>query len=559
MLRLYVLQGVDQGKVYVTRQTAVGIGTAPENEVQFSDPFVSRHHGRLTFAAGRWMYRDLGSTNGSIIDRSGERIPLGRADAEVELEADDLIVVGQSVLRCCVPDAQERATLDRTLIASRNIEDLDAVRQQQLGSYDDLSLAYQLEQNIGVAFEPESMLDAILEAMLGAFPSATHVILVLVDKETLRIKRQVARAKGTEGRIEEGLAVSMSVVKRVIREGKAVLFTNAPVEFRDSESVAAMGLESSLCAPLWTGEETLGLIQVESRGRPASFTERDLDRLCVFANRVATAIIGCELCEAERRNRLLQDLAAMVTHDLKGPLTSIIGFLELLSRDREQLEDRYREYVEESLVASKWLAMLIGAILDAAKLEAGELKPMPGLLAIREEVDQALSLISYQMREKDIHLVTALRDDLPPISADRELFRRIIINLAGNSVALSPPGSTVTVSGTVTDKSDAVVVSVQDQGPGIPRDYQSRIFDKFFQAEKREHSREKLSVGLGLAFCKLAVEAHGGTIWVDSEVGGGCRFSFSLPVGPGIPPLAQKRAEQSGGRAAGKPDGSAQV
>jgi signal transduction histidine kinase len=134
------------------------------------------------------------------------------------------------------------------------------------------------------------------------------------------------------------------------------------------------------------------------------------------------------------------------------------------------------------------------------------------------------------MREKDIHLVTDVRDDLPPVWADRELFRRIIINLAGNSVALSPPGSTLTVSGKVADKSDAVVLSVVDEGPGIPRDYQSNIFDKFFQAEKRKQSHEKLSVGLGLAFCKLAVEAHGGSIWVDSEVGRGARFSFSLPL-----------------------------
>jgi signal transduction histidine kinase len=528
MLRLSIVQGMDEGQVYVSTQTSAGIGTAPDNEVQLSDPFASRHHGRLTSAAGRWIYRDLGSTNGSAVDRSGQRTALSAADAEVELTPGDLILVGQSVLRFSIPDAEELADADQTLIASRTTEDLHAARQLQVGSYDDLSLAYELEQELGVAFEPEAMLDAVLEAMLRAFPAATHVILLLVDKQTSRVKRQVARARGTEGRVEEELAVSMSIVNRVIREGRSMLFRNAPDEFRGSKSVQAAGLQSSLCAPLWTGDDAIGLIQVESRDRPASFTERDLERLSVFASRAATAIIGCELCDAERRSRLLQDVSSMVTHDLKGPLTSIVGFLQLLGEER--LEGHQREYVKEALASSKWLTVLIGGILDAAKLEAGELKPERGPLAVRKEVGEALSLISYQMREKGIRLVTSVRDDLPPVWADRELFRRIIINLAGNAVALSPPGSTLTVSVAMTDESDAVVVSVLDQGPGIPRDYQSHIFDKFFQAEKREHSREKLSVGLGLAFCKLAVEAHGGSIWVDSEVGRGCRFSFSLPV-----------------------------
>ncbi len=539
MLRLSVLQGVDQGTVYVSRQTSAGVGTASDNDIQLSDPFASRHHGRLTLVAGRWIYRDLGSTNGSTIDRSGKRITLGAGNAELKLEPGDLILVGQSALRFSFPTAKEASAANQTVVASRGIEDLHAARQRQLRNFDDLSLAHQWEEQVGVAFEPEAMLDAILEAMLRAFPPATHVILLLLDRQTRRIRRQVARARGQEGRVEGELAVSMSIANRVIREGKSMLFTNPRDEFQDSESVVAAGLQSSLCAPLWTGEETIGLIQVESREGSADFTERDLDRLSVFANRAATAIIGCELCEAERRNHLLQDLSAMVTHDLKGPLTGIVGFLELLAR--EQLAEYQEEYVGQALVASKWLTVLIGGILDAAKLEAGELRPSIGPLAVREEVGEALSLISYQISEKDIHLVTAFRDDLPPVAADRDLFRRIIINLAGNSVALSPPGSTLTLSGTVSEESDLVVLSVQDEGPGIPRDYQGHIFDKFFQAEKREHSREKMSVGLGLTFCKLAVEAHGGNIWVDSEVGRGSRFSFSLPVSSPTTGLGEQR------------------
>jgi signal transduction histidine kinase len=542
MFRLSVLRGTDRGQVYLGTGTSVGIGTAPDNEVRLSDPFASRHHGQLRLESGRWIYRDLGSTNGSAVEGSGRHTKLDAAGAETEVQPGDLILIGQSALSFSLSDTDGVTDLDSALIASRSVADLPAATQRLLRSQDDLALAYELEQDIGAAFEPEAMVDAVLDAMLRAFPASTHVVLLLIDQQTSAVRRQVARARGVDGRVEGELTVSMSIAHRVIHEGKSMLFKNAAAEFGGADSVVAAGLQSSLCAPLWTGDDTIGLVQVESRGGAARFTERDLERLSVFANRAATAIIACQLSETERRYHLLQDVAAMITHDLKGPLTGIVGFLELLMRER--LDESQRQYVEEALASSKWLTLLVGAILDAAKLDAGELRLRRQLLAVRDEVRQGLSLISYQMREKDIRLQMELGDDLPPVWADRELFRRIIANLAGNSVALSPRGSSLTVSGMVAEESDAVVVSVADQGPGIPSDYQSYIFDKFFQAEKRERSREKLSVGLGLAFCKLAVEAQGGSIWVDSEVGRGARFSFSLPT-KAPPPQASAHNQQT--------------
>lgn len=532
MLRLSVVTGADKGQVVVCRQAPVGLGTAPDNDVALSDPFVSRHHGQLTLAGSRWSYRDLGSTNGSAIERSGTQIALNAATPEVTLESEDLILVGQSVLRFQIAEVLPAATPEPTVIAHRRVSEVAAAGREQLERPEDLAVAYQLEKDIGLAFEPEDMLDAILAAMLRAFPAATHAILLLVDKKTLRPRRQVARERAKDGRLEGEIPVSMSVANRVLREGESMLFSDVAAEFKDSESVAAAGITSSLCAPLWTGEETVGLIQVESRSGRASFSERDLDRLGVFANRAALAIVGCELCEAERRNRLLRDLADMITHDLKGPLTSILGFLELLSR--ESLADEQREFVDLALGSAKWLQVLIAGILDVAKIEAGEIKFAQEPLEVGEEIEQALSLISYQLRDKNISLDTETPAGLPLVLANRELFRRILINLAGNAVELAPTGSRLAVAAAVSGDADSVIVSLTDEGPGIPPEYQNLIFDKFFQVSK-ERRHQKISVGLGLAFCKLAVEAHGGHIWVQSEPGRGSRFSFSLPVAPASP------------------------
>ena len=535
MLRLTVVEGAEAGRAYPSSATSVGIGNAADNEVQLDDHFISRHHGRILWVADGWVYRDLGSTNGSTIERAGNPIALDASHPESDLQPGDLLLLGKSVLRFELVEqlavgqaAPTEAWPDHTLVASREIADLEASRKRQLSDLSALSEAYQLERQLSLSAEPEQMLDVILEAMLSAFPGATHAILLLIDKKTGRPRRQVARVRGEEGRAKEEVPVSMSVASRVLTEGRSLLFLDVPSEFADSQSAAAAGISSSLCAPLWTGEETVGLVQVESRHGTGRFSEGDLDRLSLFANRAALAIVASELHEAEETNRLLRDLSAMVTHDLKGPLTAITGFLDLLAA--EQLPDEQAEYVEVARASSKWLSVLIAGILDVAKMESSGVQPNLEPVALAEEIPQALELIAYQIQEKSIALETALPDDLPTVLADREMVRRIVVNLVGNSVKFAPEQSTITVSARAAEKGDHLVVSVQDQGPGISEEHQARIFEKFVQVGKGR-SAEKVSVGLGLAFCKMAVEAHGGRIWVESEPGQGARFSFSLPLG----------------------------
>ncbi len=535
MLRLTVLEGREKGAVFASREASVGIGTATDNEVRLTDAFVSRHHGKLVLEADRWTYQDLGSSNGSVVDRLGERMVLERDSQPLVLASGDLLLVGESVLRFEATEPMP-LQLHQTAIAARELADLAGSVRDQLASADGIAAAYQIEQQIGLTFDPEKTLDAILDCLLASFPAATHVIILLVDKASGRPRRQIAKVRGERGRAGQDLRVSMTLANHVLREGESLLFLDVPSQFADSGSVADAGITSTMCAPLWTGEQTVGLIQVDSRGGTASFTEADLDRLCFLASRAALGIVGAELCESEQRNRLLRDLSAMITHDLKGPLTSIMGFLELLLR--EELTDEQREFAQIALSSSKWLSVLIAAILDAAKLEAGQVTLRREPLAIGEEVEAAVEALSYQLREKDLRLEIAIPADLPPVEADREMFRRVVVNLVGNAAKFSPTGGRVAVSAVVDWPAEALVFSVRDEGPGIAPEYQASIFDKFVQVAKGK-SAETISVGLGLAFCKLAVEAHQGSIWVESEPGSGACFSFSLPLtSPGTSVLA---------------------
>jgi signal transduction histidine kinase len=533
MLQLTVIEGPEKGKVFETSADSVSLGSGDQSGVRLSDPSVSRQHGGFGRTGDTWTYTDRGSTNGSAIEREGRWIEVDQSGPGVELRPGDLVLVGQSALRFDV--AEEPAVAEaagaqpsHTVIATRTRADLHGARRRQSESLEDLATGYRLEQSISLAFDPEQMLDAILDALLASFSSATHAIILLVDKATLEPKRQIARVVGQPDRIQRDLPISMSVATRVLEEGRSMLFQDVAAEFEDSRSVVAAGLRSSLCAPLWTGEETVGLIQVESRGSKAEFAERDIERLSLFANRAALAIVACELSEAERQNQMVRDLSAMITHDLKGPLTSILASLELLSE--AELPETHERYVGFAFGGAKWLSILVAGILDVAKMESSEVKLDVAPLDLAEEIREALALIDYQFAQKNIDLVTDVPSDLPPVSANREFFRRIVVNLAGNAVELSPSDTTVTVSARLSDDGGSALVSVRDEGPGIPEEHQSRIFDKFFQAATRERSHRKVSVGLGLAFCKLAIEAHGGRIWVESKLSEGACFSFSLPL-----------------------------
>ena len=531
MLRLTVIDGPDKGKALNSSGVSASLGAALENDLSLSDPFVSRHHGEFALVDDGWLYRDLGSTNGSTVKRGEERLEVERGGPGLALTAGDTIVLGETVIGIeFVEDPQPSPAqhTTHTVITSRARDDLAASQRRQRQSLDDLAAGYELEQTISLAFDPEAMLDAILDALLKAFPAATHAIVLLVDKTTLLPRRQIARLRGETGRHEGEIPISTSVAKRVLTEGHSMLFTDVPAEFQNAQSVLAAGISSSLCAPLWTGEETVGLIQVENRGGKGALSERNVERLALFANRAALAIVASELSDAERRNQMIRDLSSMITHDLKSPLSTVLGFLELLKE--QDLPDSGKPFVDFALGGTRWMSILVAGILDVARLEGTEVKLDLEAVDIGEEIEQACALIDYQFRNKNIEPIIEVQPDLPPIPSNREFLRRIIVNLLGNAVELSPSRTSITVSAALDDEGQAAVISVQDQGPGIPTEYQSGIFDKFVQAESRQRDQRKMSVGLGLAFCKLAVEAHGGRIWVESEEGKGACFSFSIPL-----------------------------
>jgi two-component system sensor histidine kinase/response regulator len=221
---------------------------------------------------------------------------------------------------------------------------------------------------------------------------------------------------------------------------------------------------------------------------------------------------------------LRDGLVHMIVHDLRSPLSSVMGFLDLLRTDATATEQDRAHFVDVAYTASAQMSELISSLLDINRLEAGE---MP---VDRQDVDLCVVAADAVQALSGLAIGRSLAQAAPhgPITSncDAALIRRVIGNLLGNALKFTPESGRITL--TVTRVDGRPCVEVADTGPGIPPDFIGRVFDKFSQAGEGR-ARKRYSTGLGLTFCKLAVEAHGGSIDVTSEVGVGSRFAFQLP------------------------------
>jgi len=180
---------------------------------------------------------------------------------------------------------------------------------------------------------------------------------------------------------------------------------------------------------------------------------------------------------------------------------------------------------------------MVNTLLDISRLESGELPLELNFLAVEELTKAALSQVSQLAKKGKLELRLKLDPDLAPVWGDREKLQRVLVNLLGNAIKFTPEGGQVVLSACDDSSRGWVLISVTDTGEGVPEEYLDRIFDKFEQVASRKAGR-KMSTGLGLTFCKLAVEAQGGKIWVESpaypqtgpDSPKGSRFTFTVPI-----------------------------
>ena len=242
--------------------------------------------------------------------------------------------------------------------------------------------------------------------------------------------------------------------------------------------------------------------------------------------------ISAKLQESYRRlqelEKLRDDLTSMIVHDLRSPLASLITGLEMMETLGE-LNDEQQEMLRLSVLSGRNLLRLIGDLLDISKMESGSLKLEKEDLDAAAMVHDCVRQLDSLARDKNVKLEVQVPGPVPCLEADADKLSRTLTNLIGNGVKFTPRGGTITVGVRPQESGDSLLFWVKDTGEGIPPDALDRIFEKFGQVENRKAGR-RMSTGLGLTFCKMIVEAHGGRIWVDSAMGQGSTFSFTLPL-----------------------------
>jgi signal transduction histidine kinase len=226
----------------------------------------------------------------------------------------------------------------------------------------------------------------------------------------------------------------------------------------------------------------------------------------------------------EELEGLKETLTQTLVHDLKNPLAAVLGNLELMER---KADESVLHLVRRSKAAAWRMHQMILNLLDIGQLEEGKLVLRPEIVDAGTLARKACQEMEGGAGQRGVKLEIEAKEAEAVLKGDGAVLRRVLDNLLSNAIEHSPQGGTVRVAVTLCD--EGIEIAVSDQGPGVPPEFRERIFEKFQRLESRK-SMPGANRGLGLTFCRLAVEAHGGTIWVDDSPSGGALFRALLPA-----------------------------
>jgi signal transduction histidine kinase len=232
--------------------------------------------------------------------------------------------------------------------------------------------------------------------------------------------------------------------------------------------------------------------------------------------------------ELEAASRHKSEFLANMSHELRTPLNAILGFSQVLREEMfGEVNAKQKEYLDDIHSSGNHLLSLINDVLDLSKVEAGQIELEVAPFSLRDALERGVVIVRERASRDGVRLALATQEELDVVEGDERRIRQVIFNLLSNAVKFTPAGGSVDVSAAKVN--GEVRVAVADTGPGLAPDDHERIFGEFQQTETGIEQRE--GTGLGLALSKRFVELHGGRIWVDSELGKGSTFVFTLPAG----------------------------
>jgi signal transduction histidine kinase len=436
---------------------------------------------------------------------------------------------------------------NQAVIAIENVRlftELEARTQDLTRSVDELTALGEVGRALSSTLDLETVLKTIV-ARANELAGTDGCLIYEYDdaSEEFRL-RASSYADPGEGKILDAIGRATPIPKGqgVVSRAAALrqpvqvpdLAIDATYESPIRGPLVQAGYRAVLTVPLFLEEHVIGALGV-SRKTPDEFAPEIVRLLTTFATQSALAIQNARLFrelagksrQLEAASRHKSEFLANMSHELRTPLNAIIGFSEVLAeRMFGEVNEKQAEYLQDILSSGRHLLSLINDILDLSKVEAGRLELELGRFHLPTALDNALILVRERATRHGITLTQTVDPGVADIVADERKVKQILLNLLSNAVKFSPEGGQVGLTATPAD--GAVTIAVSDTGTGIAPEDQAAIFEEFRQVG-RDDTRKQEGTGLGLTLAKKFVELHGGRIWVQSEVGQGSTFSFTLP------------------------------
>jgi len=422
---------------------------------------------------------------------------------------------------------------------SRTLEQQVKVRTRELArSVDELKALGEISQVVNSTLDLETVLTRIVRHAVQLSKTDAGTIYEFDDEKQIFVPRInygasaefIAALRESELRIGDQTVIGQAALKRTPDQVADLLgFHDYPLPYTQEAGYRAL-----LALPLLRENRLIGGLVVR-RKTPGEFPGPVVDLLQTFAAQSVLAIHNARLFrEVEEKGRELEiankhksEFLANMSHELRTPLNAILGYTELiLDNIYGEVSQKIREVLERLEKNGRHLLSLINDVLDLSKIEAGRLTLTLNEYSLGEVIQTAISSVEALAAEKQLDLNVRIPENIAIGKGDEQRIAQVLLNLLGNAIKFTETGEIVVEAGVSDNK---FLVSVSDTGPGLTEADQKKIFGEFYQADGSS-TRQKGGTGLGLSISKKIVELHGGRIWVESVLGEGSTFRFTLPI-----------------------------
>ncbi|MEW6008341.1 MAG: ATP-binding protein [Candidatus Omnitrophota bacterium] len=442
------------------------------------------------------------------------------------------------------------------LIVKTDLE-LNKIQEELDKKISGLSTLQRISRAISRTFDKEEIFSQIEMSFLQdlGFDKVLICLLAnnaLISKVHMNYEKEEISSLLEELQTQKGKDTILSRIK----QGKTIINTQGSESAKTlrDDAKKIFGLEYYVITPIQLKEQSIGFILIGNNQKEYPITEGDTELIKILSTQIGEALENAELFEetwkssqeletkvkvrtkelSEALQEIQQiskrktDFISAVSHELRTPLTSIKGYAAILLAGKlGEVPQAIKERLEKINQHSDDLTKLINELLDISRIESGKAELKLELINLRDFMNKIIDLLQPQIKEKQLRIDLYLDAKLPPLKVDRHQLERVFINLIGNSIKFTPLSGTISIS--AKNVQNAVQIDISDSGIGIlPKDL-PHIFEEFYRSENAINEKIK-GTGLGLSLVKSIITAHGGKIWVQSELDKGSTFSFTLPI-----------------------------